>query len=121
MKKLLTAIAIAPLFLAQPAVAEVGPWYGHSSYYEQHRLDDIQARKARQREAVERGVARGAISPEEHNRLAVELVHIVRVERAYRSDGRLTASERAHLSQLQDAVARHIRLATADRDRRYQY
>ena len=121
MRTLLVMLAIAPLFAAPAALAEYGPWYGHAAYYEQHRLDAIQARKARQREAVERGVARGAITPEEHSRLTQELVHIVRVERSYRSDGRLTAGERAHLSQMQDAAARHIRQATNDRDRRSEY
>ena len=123
MKKLLTAIAIAPLFLAQPVLAEVGPWYGHSAYYEQYRphTDETRSRQTRQADAVERGVALGVISRHEHIRLERELTQIARVARAYRSDGHYTAGERAHVSQMQDAVARHIRQATNDRDRRYQY
>ena len=121
MKKLLTAIAITPLFLAQPALAEFGPWYGHSSYYEQHRLDDIEARKVRQREAFERGVARGSFTPEEHRRLQQMLVHIVVVERNYKSDGRFTAEERATVSRLQDMLAQDLREARSDRYRRRYY
>ena len=121
MKKLLTAFAIAPLFLAQPALAEVGPWYGHSSYYEQHRLDDIEARHVRQREAFERGVARGSYTPEEHVRLQKMLVHIVVVKRNYRSDGHFTADERATVSRLQDMLAQDLREAGSDRHRRRYY
>jgi hypothetical protein len=122
MKKLLTTLAIAPLFLAaQPALAEVGPWYGHTAYYEAYRpdRDETRSRQTRQGEAVERGVARGTISRDEHIRLELEMTQIERVARAYRSDGRYTAGERAHVSQLQDALARHIRQATNDRGRRY--
>ncbi len=124
MKKLLIPLAIAPLFAALPALAELGHWYGHSAYYEQHSAPlngGIDARQARQREAIDRGVARGAITRHEAERLYREQARIARMERFAKADGHVTAHERARLSNALDASALHIRQATHDRDRRHYY
>jgi hypothetical protein len=124
MRKLLIPLAIAPLFAAGAALAEPGPWYGHSAYYESHnarlRLNDDQ-RLALQREAIERGIARGAITRYEAERLFEENARIARMKQIAKADGYFTLEERARYSQALDASARHIRLAINDRDRRRHY
>jgi multidrug resistance efflux pump len=120
MKKLLVPLAIASLFAAQPALADSGR--GHLAYYEQHSNGGVEARLARQLEAVERGVARGVISRQESWRLRAENQQIDRAWRVATGDGNYTRQERAHVEHMLSDQARQIRRAMRDYDDpRYEY
>jgi hypothetical protein len=75
----------------------------------------IDAREARQREAIRRGIASGEITPREAERLWREQARIERSERRAEADGRISRAERVRLDRQLDNAGRHIRHEARDR------
>lgn len=72
----------------------------------------VQAREARQRHRIHRGIHDGSLTAREAGRLAREQVRIERTERRFRAnDGHLGPRERIRLNQRLDRSARHIHRA----------
>lgn len=121
MWKLLIPLALATLFVYQLAEAEER---GAGVNARQHVNFDgvvgdagVDAREARQREAIRRGMASGEITPREAERLWRVQARIERHERMAETDGRVTRQERARLSRELDHSARHIRHESHERQR----
>ncbi len=68
----------------------------------------INARQAQQKARITQGVASGELTRNEALRLADEQRAIKAQERRYKSDGVLTATERAKLKNAQKRASRHI-------------
>ena len=77
----------------------------------------IDAREARQREAIRRGVESGQLTPREAERLRQEQARIERHEQIARADGRFTAREQARIQRELDRSQQHIRHEMHDRQR----
>jgi polyhydroxyalkanoate synthesis regulator phasin len=75
----------------------------------------IDARQARQREAIRRGIASGEITPREAERLWREQARIERYETRAEADGRISRAERVRLDRQLDNAGRHIRHESHDR------
>lgn len=68
----------------------------------------INARQAQQKDRIKHGVATGELTRNETLRLADEQRAIKAQERRYKSDGVLTATERAKLKHAQKRASRNI-------------
>jgi len=68
----------------------------------------INARQAHQKDRITQGVASGELTRRETLRLADEQRAIKAQERRYKSDGVLTATERAKLKHAQNRASRNI-------------
>jgi hypothetical protein len=68
----------------------------------------VNARQANQRERIQQGVASGEITRREQHRLNATQRAIAVEERAFKSDGRLTAAERRKLHRDLDRASRDI-------------
>lgn len=77
--------------------------------------------QAQQREALERGLRSGRITPSEFRQLSAEQRAIRQEERVYRSDGRLSGAERTDLRQDLQTAWRNIRTEMGDGERQYYY
>jgi hypothetical protein len=66
------------------------------------------ARQDNQRERIVNGVQNGELTMRETRRLAAGQVHLNRVERRAKSDGVVTARERAHLQHEANQQSRRI-------------
>jgi hypothetical protein len=66
------------------------------------------ARQHNQRERIVNGVGSGELTMRETRRLAAGQVHLNRVERRAKSDGVVTAGERAHMQREENQQSRRI-------------
>jgi hypothetical protein len=82
------------------ALAMSAPVFAGTPHYD--------ARQAHQRERIENGVRNGDLTWRETRRLAAGQVHLNRVERRAKSDGVVTARERAHLQHEENQQSRRI-------------
>jgi hypothetical protein len=97
MKPMLTVAAIAVVFTGLGSESFAGT-----------RDPGVNARQQNQRERIQQGVRSGELTRRE-TRKAVETQRDVRqLERAYKSDGKLTAGERADLHHEQNQASRQI-------------
>jgi hypothetical protein len=70
--------------------------------------DRIDARQARQSNAIARGIESGRLTPREAGRLRAEQARIERHEQRARADGNFTLRERARINRELDRSRRHI-------------
>ncbi len=78
----------------------------------------INARQAQQKHRITQGVASGELTRNETLRLADEQRAIKAQERRYKSDGVLTATERAKLKRAQHRASRNIAVQKHDAQHR---
>ena len=78
----------------------------------------VNARQTQQRDRIVHGVGKRELTANETLRLADEQRAIKTQERRYKSDGVLTAAERAKLKQAQRQASRHIAVQKHDAQRR---
>ncbi|HTH79456.1 MAG TPA: hypothetical protein VL593_10790 [Ramlibacter sp.] len=69
----------------------------------------IDQREVKQQERITQGVASGQLTPAETARLDAQQARIEKTEAKAKSDGVVTAKERAHLTKMQNHASRHIR------------
>jgi len=69
----------------------------------------VDARQANQEKRIEQGVASGQLTPRETLRLEREQKHVAVAEEKAKSDGTVTAKERARLHRMQNGASRDIR------------
>lgn len=74
----------------------------------------IDQRQARQEERIQRGIETGRLTSREAMRLQREQREIRRAERMFKSDGVVTAAERAQLVAMLDRADWHIRREMRD-------
>ena len=74
----------------------------------------VDARQARQAQRIEQGVASGALTPHEADKLVRQQRRIARAERHAKADGVVTARERARLHHMQVRASRQIALQKHD-------
>jgi hypothetical protein len=129
MKALLIALTTAGALasgtaLARPVIAHETAHVGRDAfvpvqYYErsQARVEDINAREARIRDRIQRGIDRGRITDWEARRLYRELGDIEARERAYRADGRLGWRESQELERDLDRLTYDVRREMRDEQR----
>lgn len=131
-KTLFAALAAVATVTAVAAPAAAQPYRDHDRY-EQGRWDrdrdgqrggrgeyNINARQAQLEHRLQQGARRGLITPREMQEMRNDIRSINRLERVYRSDGRLTPRERAELDRRLDWS--EARLAgRLDRDYGYGY
>lgn len=68
----------------------------------------IDRREARQGERIRQGVRSGELNRGEARSLRAGQVHVHRMERRAKSDGFVSARERAHITRAQNRQSRHI-------------
>ncbi|MGE5169516.1 MAG: hypothetical protein ACM3JC_03990 [Rudaea sp.] len=90
-----------------------------AQYYERSddRIAEINAREARIRHRIARGIDRGRITDWEARRLYREMSDIEARERAFRADGRLGWRESQELEQDLDRLADDVRYQIRDEQR----
>ena len=106
--KLWQKVGLAGLILAGAGLASSSAqaqYFGGSPDY----------REAAQQERIHRGVASGALTPQEARKLGKQQRHIDAAQQRMWSDGRLTPKERARLDRMQDKADRHIYREIHDR------
>ena len=121
-----TLAATAVLAIALPAKAD-GPFtYGvtvRPAYGVPHQrlegLREINTRQTHQRERIESGFHRGAITRWEYRRLTAEQQDIQAMERAFVADGFLSPRERMELNRRLDVASTHIVFEARDHQRRF--
>lgn len=69
----------------------------------------VDRREAHQQERINQGAASGRLTPKETARLQAAQGRINAAEAKAKSDGVVTAKERAHLTHMQNKASRHIR------------
>lgn len=127
MKALLIALTTAGALasgtaLASPVVRHEGT-HGDAlvrvQYHERSeaRIDEINAREARIRDRIQRGIERGRITDWEARRLYRELGDIEARERAYRADGRMGWRESQELERDLDRLTYDVRREMRDEQR----
>jgi hypothetical protein len=129
MKALLIALTTAGALasgtgLASPAVTYERPHVAGDAfvpvqYYErsQERFGNVNAREARIRARIDRGMERGRITNREARRLYRELGDIEAKERAFRANGRLGWRESQELDRDLDRLANDVRYQIRDEQR----
>jgi hypothetical protein len=80
----------------------------------------VNARQHHQRERVQQGVRSGELTHEEAKGVREDRREIRQKEREYKSDGKLTASERADLHRDQNEASREIYKEKHDDEKRPQ-
>lgn len=115
MKKLLIiAITAAATAIAAPVHAT-----GDNAAPNDHRKGNlIDKREHRQAMRIKQGVKSGALTKPETKRLVREQARIRKMERNFRSDGRLTPKERVRLQHNLNRASAHIFREKHDRQRR---
>ena len=116
MKTVLAALAAVAAVTAVAAPAAAQPYRDRSGHAEYN----INARQAELEWRLEQGVRRGLITQREMREIRTDLRSVNRLERAYRSDGRLTARERIQLDRRLDWSEARI-ASRMDRDYGYGY
>jgi len=99
MKSILTMAAVAALLSGVAMQSEAGP---------RTRDPGVNARQANQRARIAQGVRSGELTRRETRKVAEEQKDIRQLERAYKSDGKLTGAERADLHHEQNQASRDI-------------
>ena len=89
-----------------------------SAFAEGTRDPRVNARQANQHARIHDGVRSGELTRRETRHLREEQRDIRQLERAYKSDGKLTRTERADLHHEQNQASRHIRRQKHDRQER---
>lgn len=69
----------------------------------------VDRREARQHQRINQGTASGQLTPKETAHLQAGQGRINAAEAKAKSDGVVTAKERAHLTHMQNKASRHIR------------
>ena len=75
----------------------------------------VDARQERQEDRIDQGIASGALTHREENRLEAQQEHIDNKETRAKSDGVVTARERASLHRSENRASRNIRRQKHDR------
>jgi hypothetical protein len=130
MKKVISALAAAAALAMTGSAMADGPFgsyaYGRPVvqpvYVAQHPLAglrEINMRQAHQRERIEMGFHRGAITRWEFRRLMAEQQDIQAMERAFVADGFLSPRERMELTRRLDMASANIRFEATDFQRRF--
>ena len=122
-KVLLSVVAVTAMATALPALAQpYGNAYGHPSnrgYDQGYRgFTPMSQRVDRLNERIQRGVMSGQLTRGEARRLQSRLYQLVRMERHFLRDGRLSQWERAELDQRFEVLRSQIRFERRDDDRR---
>ena len=78
----------------------------------------VNARQANQHARIQQGVRSGELTRRETRHVREEQRDIRQLERAYKSDGKLTRAERADLHHEQNQASREIRRQKHDRQER---
>lgn len=68
----------------------------------------VDQREANQQARIDKGVASGALTAHETNRLDKQQARVASADTAAKADGRVTAKERAHLHRMQNHGSREI-------------
>lgn len=102
LKQLVTASALAVLSAVAMAQVPVAPVASQAA------TPGIDHRQAHQEKRIEQGVASGALTTTEANRLHRQQAHIARAEERAKADGVVTAKERRKLHKKQNKASRHI-------------
>lgn len=113
MKKLLTVVSI---LIALPFSAAM---ISKAHNVPGQRTPVINRREARQTWRLRHGVRNGSLTRRETRRLAGQQARIRAHEARARSDGRVTASERASIRRQENRASRNIYRQKHDRQRRY--
>jgi len=100
MKTMIAALAAVATVTAVAAPAAAQPYRDYNRWERGH--DNINARQAELQRRIDHGVRRGLLSQREFQELRSDIRSINSLERAYRSDGRLTARERTELNRRLD-------------------
>lgn len=79
----------------------------------------VNARQVHQRERIQQGVRSGELTRHETRKLAGEQRDIRQLERAYKSDGQLTAAERRDLHHEENQASRDIHRQKHDAQERH--
>ncbi len=119
MKKLfIIAITAATIAIAAPVHATDDTGDNATPPTNQHKGIGINKREHRQAKRIEQGVKSGALTKEETKRLVREQARIRKMERNFRSDGKLTPKERFRLQRNLSRASAHIFREKHDRQRR---
>lgn len=97
--RFLTILYLA-VFLAAPALMQVA--------LAQNKTPVVNERESDQKARLKQGVKSGELNKREANRLAAEQAKIHAEERIAKSDGKVTAKERAKIQHDQNKASRHI-------------
>jgi hypothetical protein len=128
MKKVISVLAAAAaLAMATSAMADGPRGYGYGTVVQPAvvgqqplaGLRELNTRQARQRERIEMGFHRGAITRWEYRRLMAEQQDIQALERAFVADGFLSQHERIELNRRLDMASAHIRFEASDLQRQF--
>ncbi|MBP5987399.1 MAG: hypothetical protein KA538_09460 [Azonexus sp.] len=107
MKAIKTVIAIS---LIIPALA-----------FAQANTPRVDQRQANQEQRIDQGVASGSLTQREANRMERGQQHVDNMENRAKSDGVVTARERARLHQAQDVQSARIHRQKHDRQHDYNH
>lgn len=91
------------------SAASMGAMAQHPAQHPAPRLDDIDARQARQVARIDAALHEGRLSRREFRLLKREQAEIRHYEARARADGVVTRRERRELQQMLDRASRHIR------------
>ena len=86
-----------------------------SAAYAQAETPVVDQRQTNQERRIDHGIAGGALTEQEANRLAHQQTHINTIEDKAKSDGVVTKKETAKLHAAQDRASRHIARQKHDR------
>jgi uncharacterized membrane protein YebE (DUF533 family) len=101
------ALLTATAFLATTTIASA-EYRNTSSNRGYGSTNEIDARQAAQDRRIHEGVRSGQITRSEHQRLDAEQARIRELERQAKSDGYVSAAERARIRSAQSDAGRHI-------------
>jgi hypothetical protein len=95
------------LFVAALALA-AGAAFAQTPAADSTATPRIDKREARQEQRIANGVASGQLTPKETARLEKEQSHIANAEARAKSDGVVTAKERASITHMQNRASHRI-------------
>lgn len=81
---------------------------GAGAVFAQANTPGVDQRQANQERRIDQGVASGALTPREANRLEAGQARVNRMENRAKADGVVTGAERARLQQAQDVQSARI-------------
>jgi hypothetical protein len=97
------------------ALAAAGSAFAQGAPVDPTATPRIDRREARQQKRIDQGVASGQLTPKEAARLQAQQGRIETAEARAKSDGVVTAKERAALTHRQNKASRNIRRNKHDR------
>ena len=92
-----------------------------ADYYSSYSTRNIDARQANQEHRIQQGLRSGDLTRSEYHRLEGQQARIHQMERQAKSDGYVSAAERARIRQAQNEASRHIYQEKHDSERRGQH